>query len=64
MTFYYVSNIVAIVKIKYQVIVVYFISVLRVIFIFGFETEIDLYIKNYLESTFFQTRYETTLLLI
>lgn len=64
MTFYYVSNIVAIVKIKYQVIVVYFISVLRVIFIFGFETEIDLYIKNYLESTYFQTRYETTLLLI
>lgn len=64
MTFYYVSNIVAIVKIKYQVIVVYFISVLRVIFIFGFETEIDLYNKNYLESTYFQTRYETTLLLI
>lgn len=50
MTFYYVSNILAIVK----MIVVYFISVLRVVFIFGFETEIDLYIKNYLESTYFK----------
>lgn len=35
-----------------------FISVLCVVFIFGFETEFDLYIKHYLECSYFQIWYE------
>lgn len=57
MTFYYVYNCFAILKTNVpSQCRIFFITVFRVGFIFGFETEFDLCIKNDLESTYFQIR--------